>query len=287
MISNLNFTIIIKSLFIIFIFSNNIMASSKITNIPSSLFNFHGKTVLITGASQGLGRQFANIFNEVGARVILASRNIDKLNILNKSLKNSYIVQMDVSDQESVKRAFIKLEQSGEKIDICINNAAIGAHTPIFSENDNNDFELVIQTNLMGAWYVTKAAAIHMKKHNIHGSIINIGSVNGDALPHKEITAYSVSKAAVIHMTKSLVLELSKYNIRINTINPGPFRSDLLGSSNKHDQDFWKDKIPLKFIANPEDLDGIVLYLASNNASRYVTGSIFTIDGGISVGEIK
>ncbi|KJW07891.1 short chain dehydrogenase family protein [Orientia tsutsugamushi str. UT144] len=136
----------------------------------------------------------------------------------------------------------------------------------------------------MGVWYVTKAVASHMKKHDIQGSIINIGSVNGDSFPYKELTAYDASKAAVIHMTKSLVTELSHYKIRTNTINPGPVQSDLLGSPNKHDLDFWKDKIPVGFIAKPSDLDGLILYLASNNASKYVTGATFTIDGCISLG---
>jgi NAD(P)-dependent dehydrogenase (short-subunit alcohol dehydrogenase family) len=83
-------------------------------------------------------------------------------------------------------------------------------------------------------------------------------------------------------MTKALVTELSKHQIRINTTNPGPVQSDLLGSPNKHDPDFWKDKISAGFIAYPSDLDGMLLYLASNQASRYVTGVAFTIDGGLS-----
>lgn len=105
-----------------------------------------------------------------------------------------------------------------------------------------------------------------MKTHKIHGSIINIGSVNGDTFPYKELTAYAVSKAAVIHITKSWVIKLSQYKIRINTMNPGPVQSNLPGSPNKHDPDFWNDKIPAGFIAHPSDLDGLILYLASNQA---------------------
>lgn len=272
-------------LLIIFIWSGNTtMASDKTINSPAMLFNLNGKTAIITGASQGLGKQFAIILNKAGARVILASRDIDKLNAFSKELKNSKAIQMDVANSASVKAAFAALEEAGEKIDICINNAATGALTPVFSEDDNGDFERVMQTNVMGVWYVTKAVANHMKSHKINGSIINIGSVNGDSFPYKELTAYTVSKAAVIHMTKSLVTEISHYKIRINTINPGPVQSDLLGSPNKHDPDFWKDKIPAGFIAEPSDLDGLILYLASNSASKYVTGATFTIDGGMSWG---
>lgn len=249
-----------------------------------TLFHLHGKTALITGASSGLGSQFARCLSGAGARVILAARRIDKLNDLATEFSNSRAIRMDVSDKQSVKSCFAELKQDGEKIDICINNAGIATLTPIFEEDNQNNFESIIQTNLIGVYYVTKAVANHMKNHDIHGSIINIGSVNGDSCPYKELTAYAASKAAVIHMTKSLVTELSQYKIRINTINPGPVQSDLLGSQNKHDPDFWKDKIPAGFIAEPRDLDGMILYLASNNASKYVTGSTFTIDGGMSWG---
>lgn len=95
---------------------------------------------------------------------------------------------------------------------------------------------------------------------------INIGSVNGDSLLYKELSAYAASKAAVIHRTKSLVTELSRYKIRIKTINPGSVQSDFQGSPNKHDSNFWKDKIPAGFIAKLRDLDEAILYLASNNA---------------------
>lgn len=250
----------------------------------TTLFDLHGKTAIITGASSGLGEQFARSLSAAGSRVILAARRIDKLNDLAAELNNARAIQMDVSDKQSVKSCFTELEKDGEKIDICVNNAGIAVLTPVFSEDDNGDFERVMQTNVMGVWYVTKAVASHMKKHDIQGSIINIGSVNGDSFPYKELTAYAASKAAVIHMTKSLVTELSQYKIRINTINPGPVQSDLLGSPNKHDPNFWKDKIPAGFIAEPSALDGLILYLASNSASKYVTGATFTIDGGMSWG---
>ncbi|PPE03416.1 Gluconate 5-dehydrogenase [Holospora curviuscula] len=165
-------------LLIIFIWSGNTtMASDKTINSLAMLFNLNGKTAIITGASQGLGKQFAIILNKAGARVILASRDIDKLNTFSKELKNSKAIQMDVANSASVKAAFAALEEAGEKIDICINNAATGALTPVFSEDDNGDFERVMQTNVMGVWYVTKAVANHMKSHKINGSIINISSV--------------------------------------------------------------------------------------------------------------
>lgn len=244
------------------------------------LLDLKGKTALITGASSGLGEQFARCLSGADARVILAARRIDKLNDLALKLNNARTIQMDVSDKQSVKSCFTALEQAGEKIDICVNNAGIAALTPIFEEDDNDNFESIVQTNLMGVWYVTKAVTNHMKNHGIHGSIINIGSVNGDAIPAKSGAAYCISKAAVIHLTKTLVGELSPHKIRVNCISPGWFRTPMNGPDIEQIIPF----IPYGDIAEPRDLDGLILYLASGNASKYVTGATFTIDGGMSWG---
>jgi NADP-dependent 3-hydroxy acid dehydrogenase YdfG len=144
----------------------------------TQLYDFHGKTALITGASGGLGEQFARCLHARGARVLLASRRDDKLKVLSNELGNAMAIKMDVADKNSVISCFAELEATGEKIDICVNNAGIAKLTPIFEEEQNDDFESLIQTNLMGVWYVTKAVANHMKNNNIHGSIINIASVN-------------------------------------------------------------------------------------------------------------
>ena len=250
------------------------------------LFDLHGKTAIITGASSGLGEQFARCLSRAGARVILAARRIDKLEALSKELKNSYPIQMDVSDKKSVKICFAELEKAGEKIDICVNNAGIFKPTPVFEEDVNDDFESVIQTNVMAVWYVTKAAAKHMKKCSTPGTIINISSVNGANYLQANRVAYCASKAAVIQMTKALVGELSPYGIRVNCIVPGAFHTaatDYKIASAELKKNL-EASIPLGFFAKPSDLDGLILYLASNNASKYVTGSSFTIDGGISWG---
>lgn len=158
----------------------------------TTLFDLHGKTAIITGASSGLGEQFARSLSAAGARVILAARRLDKLSDLALKLNNASAIQMDVSDKASVTSCFAQVtRQAGEKIDICVNSAGIAVLTPIFEEDDQNNFESIVQTNLMGVWYVTKAVANHMKNHSIHGSIINIASINGDAFPYKEATAYA------------------------------------------------------------------------------------------------
>ena len=241
-----------------------------------------GKTALITGASSGLGKRFAEILSEYGVRVILAARNIEKLKNIANNLNNAIALQMDVSDKESVQNAFKSLKQ--EKIDICINSAGIGGLTPIFEEDFENNFEKIMQINTMGVWYVTKASVNHMKNKNINGSIINISSVRGHDKLKENVSAYCASKAAVTQMSKALVGELSKYNIRINVISPGLFDTELTRYklNSQEEKDSWAKLIPTGFVAKPNNLDGILLYLASNEASKYVTGSCFTIDGGSS-----
>lgn len=249
-------------------------------------YDLSGKTALITGASSGLGEQFARCLSLAKARVILAARRIDKLNALVSELDNAKALEMDISSKTSVARAFADLETAGEKIDICVNNAGIASLTPIFENDDEDKFETIIQTNLIGMWYVTKQIANHMRRQGIHGSIINIASINGEAFPFKEATAYAVSKAGVIHMAKSLVTELSKFKIRINCISPGLFHTPMTAHKLSTDQQRkeFGEMIPLGFVANPQDLDGALLLLASNTHSSYMTGSCITVDGGKSYG---
>lgn len=247
-------------------------------------FDLLGKTALITGASGGLGERFARCLSGIGTRVLLTARRFDKIQSLADELGNAVALKMDVTDSTSVKSVFDQLATTEEKIDICINNAGIIKTTPIFDSDEYNDFENILQTNILGVWHVTRATVRHMRHHSIPGSIINIGSINGDASPAVAATSYNISKAAVLHMTKSLVAELSPYNIRINAINPGYFPTQD-AETNQSLEDQIIKKVPLRFIPNLEDLDGMILYLASNNASRYVTGACFTIDGGMSWGK--
>jgi NAD(P)-dependent dehydrogenase (short-subunit alcohol dehydrogenase family) len=194
---------------------------------------------------------------------------------------------MDVANKTSVKKGFEALEQKNEKIDIVICSAGIGGLTPIFDTEDSIDrFEKIVQTNLLGVWYVTYYAANHMKRHHIAGSIIPISSINGANRVRENITGYAASKAGVIQLTKTLTGELSKDNIRINCIAPGLFHTSMteykLHSAELREE--MAEVIPLHFVAEPSDLDAAILYLASNKASRYVTGTCLTVDGGASWG---
>mgnify|MGYP002378615137 CR=1 FL=1 len=254
----------------------------------TELFDLRGKTALVTGASSGLGERFSQVLVQAGARVILAARRLDKLKVMSDSLNekgfSALPLEMDVSNKDSVRKAFEQLREKEERIDICVNNAGIGKSTPIFDKTDSDKFEANMQTNVLGIWYVTKEVANHMKDHGIEGSIINIASINGADVPAFGAAGYCASKAAVLQLTKALVGELAKYKIRINSISPGIFQTQMTAESIKANQGHILQKTPLNFIADPKDLDGILLYLASNKASRYVTGSCNTVDGGVSWG---
>jgi NAD(P)-dependent dehydrogenase (short-subunit alcohol dehydrogenase family) len=252
------------------------------------LFDLTGKTVLITGASSGLGWRFARALSEAGAKVIVTARRLDKLQDLATEIQTqggqAIPLEMDVTDKKMVNSVVNWLTEQGEHIDILINNAGIAEATPIFDNDGDNKFESVIQTNLMGVWYTTHAVVNHMKICDIAGSIINIASINGAASPALNASAYSISKAAVIQLTKQLVGSLAPYNIRINAISPGVFYTDMTKEMiETHENELIK-KTPLGFIGNDDDLDGVILLLASNLASRYITGSCITVDGGMSWG---
>jgi NAD(P)-dependent dehydrogenase (short-subunit alcohol dehydrogenase family) len=252
------------------------------------LFNLNGKTALITGGSSGLGEQFAHVLSASGAKVIIVGRNRQKLEKVVTEIKaadgNACFMQLDITDQEKLYELESSLQE--ERIDILINSAGIAKATWIFYPQNENEFETILSTNVNAMWQVTKIVANHMKESGIAGSIINISSVNGASKLREGITAYAASKAAVIQMTKALVGELASENIRINAIVPGLFHTPLtdykLNSEELRVE--MAQSIPLGFIAEPSDLDGAILFLASNKASRYVTGSCITVDGGVCWG---
>ncbi len=147
------------------------------------IFDLHGKTALITGASSGLGARFAHVLAKAGARVILTARRLDKLETIANEIRrkgfDAVPIIMNVAQKKSVQKVISKLTTQGEKIDILVNNAGIAKFTPIFELDTQNNFESIMQTNVMGIWYVTQFMAMHMKDNSIKGSIINIASING------------------------------------------------------------------------------------------------------------
>jgi NAD(P)-dependent dehydrogenase (short-subunit alcohol dehydrogenase family) len=249
-------------------------------------FHLDGKIALITGASSGLGVHFANVLAAEGATVVLAARRVEKLEgevaaIIAKGGKASAI-PMDVTDSDSVTRAFRQIGDDIGAVDILINNAGVADAPRKFLDTGEDIWLQVMETNLNGAWRVAKAAAEQMVETGTPGSIVNIASIYG--LRTGVLKApYNVSKAGVVQLTKSMAMELCRYKIRVNALCPGWFKTDM----NKEYFDSEKglqyvQSIPARRLGDIDDLTTPLLLLASNKASGYMTGSCITVDGGIA-----
>ncbi|MEO0617948.1 MAG: SDR family NAD(P)-dependent oxidoreductase [Pseudomonadota bacterium] len=242
-----------------------------------------GRTALVTGASSGLGLHFAATLAAAGADVVLAARRMDRLEATAETLRRdgtrAHAVEMDVADPESVAAGIDAAVDAFGAMDICVNNAGI-ADDRWFAKMSDKDWRRTMDVNLDGVFRVGRAAAVAMRNHGNGGSIINVASVLGMAV-RPAVSAYCVSKAAVIQLTKAMALELARDNIRVNALAPGYFETDLnrgflqseLGAE-------LISRIPMRRTGHYEDLSGPLLLLASD-AGRYMTGSVLTADGGV------
>lgn len=237
-----------------------------------------GRTALITGASGGLGAHFASVLAAAGADVIIAARRQENLDGEASRIRAAggtcSTLILDVSDSRSIATAHEAL--SG--VDILVNNAGLVRDRPAPAQTEA-DWDAVIDTNLKGVFLLSQAAAAAMRARGVKGSIINIASILG-IRQIANVLPYSVSKAGLIQMTKTLALEFARYDIRVNALAPGYFATEL-------NSEFWTSpageamirRIPQRRLGALEDLDGPLLLLASD-ASRFMTGSVVTVDGG-------
>lgn len=246
--------------------------------------NLLGKVALVTGASQGLGKQFARALSKNGAKVALAARQIEKLKELKEELDRlgagTCVVEMDVLNLESVKAGVAKLEAEIGAPDILVNNAGL-AINKLFLDVSEEDYDAVLGTNLKGCFFTAQVVAKRMVERG-GGSIINISSVLGSR-PIGTLTTYCASKGGLNQLTATMALELARYDIRVNAIAPGYVETPM-------NSDFFKsppgkaliDTVPQRRLGQAEDLDGALLLLASDE-SKFITGTIVTIDGGFSI----
>lgn len=263
------------------------MAKEKLVSIE---VNFEGKTALITGASSGLGARFAKILAQAGAQVVLASRRVERLKELRAEIESdggaAYVVPLDVTDYASIKSAVAHAETEAGPIDILVNNSGVST-TQRLVDVTPEDYAHVMDTNQRGAFFVAQEIAKRMiarakgdpkKQHRI----INIASVAGlRVLP--QIGIYCMSKAAVVHMTKSMAAEWGKYGINVNAICPGYIGTEI--NAEYFDSERGQALInilPRKRVGKPEDLDGLLLLLAAEE-SHFINGAIVTADDGMSV----
>jgi NAD(P)-dependent dehydrogenase (short-subunit alcohol dehydrogenase family) len=237
-----------------------------------------GKIALVTGASSGFGRHFAKTLAAAGAKVVAVARRQDALDSLANVIRGAggvaEIARVDVSKWSEVTALFRTID----RIDIVVNNAGTSGKN-FALDCAEEEWRKTYDVNVHASFSIAQQAARKMIENKCGGSIINIASITG-IRPGVSATAYSSSKAAVIHMTKSLAMEWARFNIRVNAIAPGYFETDL--SRELLQSEFGKNmlkRIPQRRFGDLSDLDGPLLLLASN-MSAYMTGSVIEVDGG-------
>jgi 3-oxoacyl-[acyl-carrier protein] reductase len=248
----------------------------------SDLFDVSKETILITGASQGLGRQFARVLAAHGAAVVLAARQTAKLKSLEDEIKGeggrAAAVAMDVTETASIANALDAAEAALGPVTVLVNNAGIAIEKPAMEQTEA-DWDAVIGANLKGAYFAATEVARRMIARRQRGNIVNIASVLGFGVL-KAVSPYAISKAGMVQATKALALELAGNDIRVNALAPGYIDTEM-------NHAVWETpggerlikRIPQRRVGAESDLDGAILLLASE-ASRYMTGSVITVDGG-------
>ena len=252
-----------------------------------------GRVAFITGASGGLGAQFARTLAAAGAGVVLASRRLEKLKELRAEIEgaggDAHVIELDVTDNDSIKSAVAHAETEMGSIDILVNNSGVST-TQRIQDVAEDDYDFVFNTNVRGAFFVAQEVGKRMLARSrgaapgsfTGGRIINIASMAGlKVLP--QIGAYCMSKAAVVQMTKAMALEWGRFGINVNAICPGYIDTEI---NHHHWQTEQGQKLiqmlPRKRVGQPQDLDGLVLMLASDQ-SHFINGAVIAADDGFGV----
>ena len=252
-----------------------------------------GRVAFITGASSGLGAQFARTLARAGAGVVLASRRVEKLKELRARIEgeggDAHVIELDVTDHDSIKSAVAHAETEMGSIDILVNNSGVST-TQRIQDVTPEDYDFIFDTNVKGAFFVAQEVGKRMLARSrgaapgsfTGGRIINIASMAGlKVLP--QIGAYCMSKAAVVQMTRAMALEWGRFGINVNAICPGYIDTEI----NHH---HWQteqgrklmDMLPRKRVGQPQDLDALLVVLASDQ-SHFVNGAVIAADDGFAV----
>jgi NAD(P)-dependent dehydrogenase (short-subunit alcohol dehydrogenase family) len=246
------------------------------------LFDLHGRTALVTGASSGIGKKVAEAYLQAGAQVAIAARHFEVLEKVAGELASTggrvMPIACDVTQPDQVSRMVDQVTAELGGIDIAVCNAGI-INLKAMLDMSPEEFQAMQDTNVTGVFLTAQAAARAMVSQGGGGAIINTASMSGHIINvPQQAGHYCTSKAAVIQLTKALAVELAPHNIRVNSVSPGYILTELVEPMAEYHR-LWEPKIPLGRIGRPDELTGLYLYLASE-ASSYMTGSDVVIDGG-------
>jgi hypothetical protein len=259
----------------------------------SYCIDLSGRVALVTGASSGLGAQFARTLSKAGAAVVLAGRRVERLKTLRAELEardgEAHVVGMDVTDPNSIRAAVAHAETEMGTIDILVNNAGVSTTQKLVDVSEE-DYDYIFDTNTKGAFFVAQEVGKRMLARAkgsapgtfTGGRIVNIASMAGLRVLG-QIGVYAMSKSAVIHMTRAMALEWGRYGINVNAICPGYIDTEI----NHH---HWETEngqklvqmLPRKRIGKPEDLDAVLMMLCANE-SHFVNGAVIQADDGFGV----
>lgn len=254
-----------------------------------NLFDLSGHVAIVTGTSRGLGQYMARALAKAGADLVLTSRNPKKLTGFESEIKalgrKAVSLELDVRNLESIQKMIAAASDAFGHIEILVNNAGCNVRKPAL-DISWDDWNLILDTNLRGSFFVAQAAARRMMERN-YGRIINIGSVTSVA-GYAGLGPYGASRGGIRQLTMSLADDWGKYGITVNCLAPGWFRTEQnkVMYEDKEWVEYLRDRIPLKRPGEPHDLDAAVVFLAAES-SRYVTGQTLLVDGGISTGAVR